>query len=332
MILVTGGAGYIGSHVVKSLLAEKYEVLVLDNLSTGHRDAVDNRARFVETDLMYAGSVNKVFQDYQVDAVLHFAAKSIVADSVVNPLRTFSCNLTGTLNLLNAMVSNKVSELVFSSTAAVYGEPDKVPIDEEHKLEPTNPYGESKLFMEKIFSRLNNTGNLNYVALRYFNASGADYKAGIGEDHNPETHLIPIVLAVAAGQKEELSVYGDDYPTEDGTAVRDYIHVKDLVSAHILALESLLAKINQKAVYNLGNEVGHSVLDVIESAEKVTGKKIKRYFGPRREGDPSVLVASSEKIKKELGWDPVHSNIDNIVDSAWRWHSQNPHGYKKIVL
>lgn len=329
MILVTGGAGYIGSHVVKSLLADRYEVLVLDNLSTGHKDAVDERAKFVEADLMEEESINKIFYDNHIDAVIHFAAKSIVSDSVANPLKTFNCNLTGTINLLNSMTANQVSKMVFSSTAAVYGEPDEIPITEEHRLEPTNPYGESKLFMEKIFSRLNSIGKLNYVALRYFNASGADYESGLGEDHDPETHLIPIVLAVASGQLEKIIVYGDDYPTEDGTAVRDYIHVKDLVSAHILALKSLSEEKNKKAVYNLGNEVGHSVLNVIESAEKITGKIIARETGPRREGDPSVLIASSKKIKRELGWNPSYSHLDNIVESAWKWHSKNPQGFKR---
>jgi len=327
LILVTGGAGYIGSHVAKELLKSNYTISVIDNLSTGHQAALPDKVPFFNVDLLDAVALKKVFEELKPSAVMHFAAKSIVSDSITNPLGTFYPNLVGTMNLLDAMKKYSTNKMVFSSTAAVYGEPEKVPIDENHPQKPTNPYGESKLFIEKIFSRLANVGDLQYISLRYFNAAGADPEGDLGEDHSPETHLIPLVLATAGGQKEKLMVFGDDYPTEDGTPIRDYIHITDLVSAHILSLEALLNGNKTEAVYNLGNERGYSVMEIIKKAEEITDKNISYEIGPRREGDPSVLIASSNQIKQELNWDPRHSDLDYIIKSAWQWHQKNPAGY-----
>jgi len=326
MILVTGGAGYIGSHVVKKLVDERYEVAVIDNLSTGHRSALPAGTPFYRLDLLEDNKLQTVFAELQPQAVIHFAAKSIVPESVQDPLGTFYPNLTGTMNLLKAMLRAGTKTLVFSSTAAVYGEPRAVPIAEDHPLEPTNPYGESKLFIEKILAATAGAGDLNYTSLRYFNAAGADPEGQMGEDHDPETHLIPRVLAAAVG-REKLAVYGDDYPTADGSPVRDYIHVCDLVSAHLLALEALLRGEKKKAVYNLGHQVGFSVLEVIKKAEEITGERIPYRIGPRRPGDPSVLIAGSELIRKELDWKPRYSDLDTIIETAWRWHQNHPHGY-----
>ncbi len=327
MILVTGGAGYIGSHVVKTLVDKKYEVAVVDNLSTGHRSALPAGIPFYRLDLLENNKLKTVFAELQPEAVIHFAAKSIVHQSVQDPLGTFYPNLAGTMNLLKAMLEAGTKKVVFSSTAAVYGEPRAVPIAEDHPLEPTNPYGDSKLFIEKILAATAGTGDLNYISLRYFNAAGADPEGRMGEDHDPETHLIPRVLAAAACG-EELTVYGNDYPTADGSPVRDYIHVCDLVSAHLLALEAVLGEKMKKAVYNLGHQVGFSVLEVIKKAEEITGEHIPYRIGPRRPGDPSVLIAGSERIKKELGWAPRYSDLDTIIETAWRWHQSHPHGYE----
>jgi len=326
MIMVTGGAGYIGSHVVKALVDEKYEVAVIDNLSTGHRSSLPEGIPFYRIDLMEENKLRQVFAELQPAAVMHFAAKSIVPESVKDPLGTFHPNLTGTMNLLKAMLGAGCKSIVFSSTAAVYGEPRAVPIAEDHPLEPTNPYGESKLFIEKILAATAAAGDLSYISLRYFNAAGADPEGRMGEDHDPETHLIPRVLAAAAG-KEELTVYGDDYPTVDGSPVRDYIHICDLVSAHLLALEALRKGEKKTAVYNLGHQLGFSVLEVIKKAEEITASSVPYKIGPRRPGDPSVLIAGSELIKKELGWAPRYSDLDTIIETAWRWHQNYPHGY-----
>jgi len=326
MIMVTGGAGYIGSHVVKALLDENYEVAVIDNLSTGHRAALPEGIPFYRIDLVEENKLQTLFAELQPEAVLHFAAKSIVPESVKDPLGTFYTNLTGSMNLLKAMLGAGCKNIVFSSTAAVYGEPRAVPIAEDHPLEPTNPYGESKLFIERILAYTADADNLNYISLRYFNAAGADPEGKMGEDHDPETHLIPRVLTAAAGQ-EELTVFGDDYPTVDGSPVRDYIHICDLVSAHLLALEALLKGEKKAAVYNLGHQLGFSVLEVIKKAEEITGKNIPYKIGPRRPGDPSVLIAGSELIKKELNWAPRYSGLDTIIETAWRWHQNHPHGY-----
>ncbi len=328
MILVTGGAGYIGSHVVKKLVEKDYPLAVIDDLSTGHKAALPPGIPFYPIDLLEEKALNHTIEKLLPEAIIHFAAKSIVSASMKDPLGTFYPNLVGTMNLLKAMQKLGTRTIVFSSTAAVYGEPEKVPIEESHPLQPTNPYGESKLFIEKILSNTASAGNLSYISLRYFNAAGADPGGEIGEDHDPETHLIPLVLA-AAKEKKELTVYGNDYPTVDGTPVRDYIHINDLVSAHILALEALLKGEKTGAAYNLGNQRGHSVLEVIKKAEEVTGKKIARHFGPRRMGDPSVLVASSELIKKELNWKPYCSDLETIIETAWKWHQGKPGGYPK---
>lgn len=327
MILVTGGAGYIGSHAVKELIKNDFEVAVLDNLSTGHRAAVPPEAAFYEADLLDAPAIKDIFMKVRPRAVMHFAAKSIVSESVISPVETFRVNLGGTLNLLDSMHLCGTGLLVFSSTAAVYGEPERIPIDENHPLKPTNPYGESKLYIENILSRSADAGVLSYISLRYFNAAGADFDGTLGEDHSPETHLIPIILAVAGGKKDKLMVYGNDYPTPDGTPVRDYIHIGDLVSAHTLSLDALLKNKTAKAVYNLGNGRGYSVLEVIDAAERVTGKNIPHEFGPRRDGDPSVLVAGSEKAGKELNWKPLCSDISGIIETAWKWHSKYPYGF-----
>ncbi len=328
MILVTGGAGYIGSHVVRDLINMNFKVTVMDNLSTGHRSALPPDVDFIEADLLNESLTREILLKIRPQAVIHFAAKSIVSDSVANPLTTFNTNVVGTINLLKAMQLSGTKSLVFSSTAAVYGEPEKTPIEESHALNPTNPYGESKLFIEKILARAAETGSLSYVSLRYFNAAGADPEENIGEDHSPETHLIPLVLATALGKRDKITIFGDDYPTDDGTPVRDYIHIKDLVSAHLLSLDALLEKKTGQAVYNLGNERGFSVNEVIDTAEKITGENIRREIGPRREGDPSVLIASSQKIKKDLGWNPLFSDLSTIIETAWRWHKNNPEGFR----
>lgn len=326
MIMVTGGAGYIGSQVVKDLVNENYNVAVIDDLSTGHRFALPEGTPFYRIDLLEGKKLQMVFAELQPEAVLHFAAKSIVSESVKDPLGTFYPNLTGTMNLLKAMLGAECRSIVFSSTAAVYGEPRAVPIAEDHPLEPTNPYGESKLFIERILASTAAAGDLSYISLRYFNAAGADPEAKMGEDHDPETHLIPRVLAAAAG-KGELTVFGNDYPTIDGSPVRDYIHICDLVSAHLLALKALLKGEKKAAVYNLGHQLGFSVLEVIKKAEEITGRKIPYQIGPRRPGDPSVLIAGSDLIKKDLNWGPRYSDLNTIIETAWQWHQNYPHGY-----
>lgn len=328
MILVTGGAGYIGSQVAADLL-DSYSVSVIDNLSTGHQPALPAEAPFIKIDLLDDIALDHAFNCLHPKAVLHFAAKSIVSESISDPLSTFYTNLTGTINLLRVMQKYNTRILVFSSTAAVYGEPLQLPIAENHPLKPTNPYGESKLYIEQILSRLAATGNIKYISLRYFNASGADLAAQRGEDHSPETHLIPLVLQTASGRSPELVVYGADYPTPDGTPIRDYIHVTDLVSAHRLALEALLKGSIENELYNLGNEQGYSVLEIIKCAEKITGKKVPYRFGPRRQGDPSVLIASSNKIKHDLSWKPRYSDLETIIETAWNWHRKNPDGFPK---
>ncbi len=328
MILVTGGAGYIGSKVVYDMIKENYKIAVIDNLSSGHQKALPDEAYFFTADLLDEKAVKEVFNEVKPKAVMHFAAKSIVQESLINPLDTFNTNLKGTLNLLQAMRDCGTKYLVFSSTAAIYGEPQEIPITEDHPLQPTNPYGESKLFIETILSRLAESEQISFISLRYFNAAGADISANLGEDHRPETHLIPIILSVAAGKKNNLMVYGKDYPTHDGTPVRDYIHIEDLSLAHILALRALIDGKVKQDNYNLGFERGYSVLEVIKCAEKITNQPIPYSFGPRREGDPSTLIASSYKIKNALGWHPTHSDLENIMESAWNWHRENPNGYK----
>jgi len=314
MILVTGGAGYIGSHAVKELVKSGHRVVVLDNLSTGHRAAVDKKAIFCPGDLHDLKFIHDIFGEYPIELVMHFAAHSIVPQSMQEPLLSYR-NLNCTINLLEAMLKAGVRKLVFSSTAAVYGEPLETPIPENHPLKPTNPYGQSKAWIEAILEQLHRANGLDYISLRYFNAAGADPEGELGEEHHPETHLIPIILK-AALQGEEVSVFGSDYPTKDGTPVRDYIHVSDLISAHLLAMEALLQGRKQREIYNLGHQRGYSVLEVIDAARQVTGLDIPYRMADRRPGDPSTLVASSAKIKAELGWEPRYSDLQTIIATA----------------
>ncbi|WML41296.1 UDP-glucose 4-epimerase GalE [Neobacillus sp. OS1-2] len=318
MILVVGGAGYIGSHVVKELV-ETEEVVVLDNLSTGHREAVDSRAIFVKGDLGNVDDVLMVFRSYPIKAVMHFAAYSLVGESVMDPLKYYQNNVASTITLLKVMMKFKVKKFIFSSTAATYGIPDVKLIDETSATTPINPYGRSKLMVEQILGDLAASDGLKYVVLRYFNAAGAHASARIGESHDPETHLIPIVLQQLLGKREKISVFGADYDTPDGTCIRDYIHVTDLAHAHILALQALVAGKKSTEVYNLGNGHGYSVKEVIETCEKVTGVKANVEIADRRAGDPARLVASADKIFSELGW-KAERNLEKIIADAWKWH------------
>jgi len=323
-ILVTGGAGYIGSHVVKELLKSGYEPIVFDNLQSGHREAVRDTI-FVHGDLSDFESLKKLFFNYEISAVMHFAADCLVSESVENPWKYYKNNLANSLKLLEVMESFNVKNFVFSSSAAVYGEPKEIPIKEDHPCSPTNPYGETKLIFEKILDAVSKAGRLNYISLRYFNAAGADPEGELGEDHSPETHLIPIVLK-AALSGDAVPIFGTDYDTPDGTCIRDYIHVTDLASAHILALKRL-EKGSGGGIYNLGNGNGYSVREVIEVAERVAKKKISVIESKRRAGDPARLVASSEKIGKELGWVPKYPELEAIIETAWKWHRNHPNGY-----
>ena len=327
-ILVLGGAGYIGSHTVSELVDAGDEVVIIDNLETGHQEAVHPEATFYKGDIRNRGFVDSVLDREKIDAVIHFAANSLVGESMTNPLKYYDNNLYGTKVLLESMVAHKVDKIVFSSTAATYGEPESVPILETDKTEPTNPYGETKLSMEKMMKWTDVAHGLRYVALRYFNACGAHASGEIGEAHSPETHLIPLILQVPNGQREAISIYGDDYDTKDGTCVRDYIHVTDLAQAHILAVKYLLGG-HDSDVFNLGNGVGFTVKEVIETARKVTGHPIPAKVTPRRGGDPAKLIASSEKAKEILGWKPEHADLEEIIASAWNWHKNHPHGYQK---
>lgn len=325
-ILVCGGAGYIGSHMVAYLLEEGKDVVVLDNLQKGHKGAVLCE-KFYKGDLRDRAVLDKVFTENNIEAVIDFAADSLVGESVSEPIKYFENNVGGTLSLLSAMKDYGVRNIVFSSTAATYGEPENIPILESDKTFPTNPYGESKLAVEKILKWCDNAYGIKYTALRYFNAAGAHVSGKIGEHHNPETHLIPIILQVALGQRDKIMIFGDDYKTEDGTCIRDYIHVYDLASAHLLALERLMNG-GESTVYNLGNGKGFSVKEVVEVARKVTGKEIKAEVAPRRAGDPAVLVASSEKAKKELNWKPEFNSLETIIETAWNWHKAHVNGYE----
>jgi UDP-glucose 4-epimerase len=328
MILVVGGAGYIGSHVVKELIRRDEKVIVLDNLSTGHRTAVDDKAIFIEGDLGSRSDVAAIFKEYPVQAVMHFAAASLVGESMQNPMKYYKSNVSSTLMLLQTMLEYKVTKFIFSSTAAVYGIPSVDFITEETPVNPINPYGRSKVMVEQMLADFAQAYGLEYVALRYFNAAGADETAEIGEDHSPETHLIPIVLQHLLGQRSSISVFGSDYPTPDGTCIRDYIHVTDLACAHLLALDSLLRSHEEKIgeIYNLGNGKGYSVHEIIRMCEKVTGREARVEYVERRPGDPPVLVASAEKAERMLGWKPMY-NLEGIVQTAWKWHSAHPDGY-----
>ncbi len=325
-VLVCGGAGYIGSHTVYELIDKGDDVVIVDSLETGHIKAVHKDAKFYKGDIRDKEFLTNVFDKENIDAVIHFAANSLVGESMVNPLKYYDNNLYGTKVLLEVMIEHDVKKIVFSSTAATYGEPERVPILETDKTEPTNTYGETKLSMEKMMKWTDVAHGLKYVALRYFNACGAHKSGEIGEDHHPETHLIPLILQVPLGKREAISVFGNDYDTKDGTCIRDYIHVTDLAQAHILAVDYLM-KGNESNVFNLGNGVGFTVNEVIETARKVTGKEIKAVMAERRAGDPAQLIASSEKAKTVLGWKPEHADLEEIIASAWKWHSTHPDGY-----
>ena len=326
-ILVLGGAGYIGSHTVYELIDAGREVVVADNLITGFKAAVHPKAKFYQIDLRNRVELDELFENEEIDGVIHFAAFSQVGESMSKPLKYYENNLWGTTVLLQSMVAHGVDKIVFSSTAATYGEPERVPILENDRTQPTNCYGETKLAMEKMMRWTGGAHPLHYVALRYFNACGAHMSGSIGEAHNPETHLIPLILQVPLGVREKVSIFGDDYPTKDGTCVRDYIHVTDLAQAHILALDYLM-KGGESNVFNLGNGVGFTVKEVIDVARRVTGHPIPTEISPRRAGDPAQLVASSEKAKPVLGWKPQYDSLETIVDSAWKWHKAHPNGFE----
>ncbi|URM33421.1 UDP-glucose 4-epimerase GalE [Cytobacillus firmus] len=319
MILVIGGAGYIGSHIVKELLEQGRDVIVLDNLTTGKRDAVDPRAELIEADLSDRKVLKELFQSKPIEAVMHFAANSLVGESVNKPYKYYENNVGKTIILLEEMKEANINNFVFSSTAAVYGIPETDLISEDLATKPINPYGRSKLMVEHILEDAFQAHGLNYVTLRYFNAAGAYHTGEIGESHDPETHLIPIILGHLLGERESISVFGTDYPTQDGTCIRDYIHVSDLASAHILAVDALIDKKVDRRVYNLGNGAGYSVKEVIEACQEVTGIQANVVESPRRAGDPAVLVASSKKIRDELNWAAKY-DLNAIISSAWNWH------------
>ena len=326
-VLVCGGAGYIGSHTVYELIERGHSVVVVDSLIKGHKAAIHNEAKFYQGDIRDEEFMDRVFRENQIDAVIDFAAFSLVGESVNEPFKYYENNVYGTLKLLEAMERADVKKIVFSSTAATYGEPENDIIVESDNTNPTNPYGETKLTVEKMLKWADNAYGIKFVALRYFNAAGAHISGKIGEDHNPETHLIPIILQTALGQREKMFIFGDDYDTPDGTCVRDYIHVTDLADAHIKALEKLF-RTNESGIYNLGNGKGFSVKEVIEKAKKITGKDFKVEIEARRSGDPSTLIASSEKAIKELGWQPKFNTLDKIIETAWNWHKDHKNGYE----
>lgn len=327
-VLVCGGAGYIGSHVVRGLLEKGYGVVVLDNLSTGHRAAVPEEAAFEQCDIRNAAELERVFLRHQIDCVMHFCANSLVGESMEKPIEYYDNNVGGTLCLLRAMINNDIRHFIFSSTAATYGEPEKVPIEEDMPKNPTNTYGATKLAVEEMLKWMETAYGLRYKVFRYFNASGAHPDGTIGEDHAPETHLIPLILKTAQGIRDKIYVFGDDYPTADGSCIRDYIHVMDIAEAHILGMEDLFAH-ETSDVYNLGNGSGFSVFEVIEKVKAVTGKAFTVEVAERRAGDPAVLIASAEKAREKLGWTPKYSSLENIIETAWNWHSSHPDGFGK---
>lgn len=329
-VLVLGGAGYIGSHAVYQLIDQQKDVVIIDNLQTGHDGAIHPQATFYEGDLRDQTFLRSVFEKEPIDAVMHFAASSLVGESMEKPLEYYDNNLYGTQVLLQVMTEYQVKKIVFSSTAATYGEPQSVPITENMATEPTSAYGETKLAMEKMMKWCEQAHGINYVSLRYFNVAGARESGEIGEDHQPETHLIPIILQTALGQRASISIFGDDYDTPDGTCIRDYIHVEDLIAAHLLALD-YLAQHGESNIFNLGSSQGFSVKEMIETAKAVTKKDIPVQIGDRRAGDPSVLIASSAKAKKLLGWNPTRTSVETLIEDAWNWHVNHPHGYEKDV-
>ena len=325
-ILVTGGAGYIGSHTVKALLVQGHNVVVIDNLSRGHWAAVPEEIPFYVVDIHDIDRVRHIMEDMNIDAVMHFAAHSQVGESMENPTIYYDNNVVGSYCLLEAVRRAGVKYFVFSSTAAVYGEPEQTPITEDMPYHPTNVYGQTKLMIETMLAQFSRAYGLRYVALRYFNAAGADGSGIIGEDHTPETHLIPLILQTALGQRDSIKIFGTDYPTPDGTCIRDYIHVTDLADAHVRVLK-YLAEGGESQYFNLGSQNGFSVREMIEAAKKVTGKDFKVEEAPRRAGDPAILIAGSEKIRRVTGWQPTHSKVEQIIADAWNWHQHHPQGY-----
>lgn len=326
-ILVCGGAGYIGSHMVAELLEKGNEVVVIDSLEKGHKDALLGGKLYIG-DLRDKDILNKIFTENKIEAVIDFAAYSLVGESMTEPLKYFNNNVYGTINLLEAMKEHNVKYIVFSSTAATYGEPKEVPILEKSETIPTNAYGESKLIVEKILRWCDHAYGIKYTTLRYFNAAGAHINGKIGEDHSPETHLIPLILDVALGKRDKIMIFGDDYNTKDGSCIRDYIHVSDLASAHSLALKRLMNG-GESRIYNLGNGTGFSVKEMIEIARKVTNHSIPAEVAPRRAGDPAVLIASSDKAVEELNWQPKFNSVEIIIETAWNWHKNHPNGFEK---
>ncbi|MBR1396233.1 MAG: UDP-glucose 4-epimerase GalE [Selenomonadaceae bacterium] len=326
-ILVCGGAGYIGPHTVHQLIEKGEDVIIVDNLQHGHRGALNPKAKFYEGDIRDYEVLDKIFTENKIEAVIHFCAYIEAGESVQKPLKYFNNNVYGMQVLLESMVKHKVDKIVFSSTAAVYGEPQKIPIEETDQTKPINPYGETKLMMEKIMHWVSRADGINYVSLRYFNAAGAIDDGSIGEDHHPETHLIPLILQVPLGKRDHITIFGDDYDTPDGTCIRDYIHVLDLADAHVLAVE-YLRKGGKSDAFNLGSGKGFSVKEMIEAAKKVTGKDIKVEMGARRPGDPARLIASSDKARKVLGWNPKYTDVEVVIKTAWNWHQKHPNGYE----
>lgn len=325
-ILVCGGAGYIGSHTVYELIKQNKEVVIVDNLQSGHLKAVHPEAKFYKGDIRDSEFLDKVFTENNVEAIIHFAANSLVGESMEKPLLYFNNNVYGMQILLESMVKHDIKNIVFSSTAAVYGEPKKIPILEDDETNPTNTYGETKLTMEKMMKWVNKAYGITFVSLRYFNASGAILDGTIGEDHFPESHLIPLILQVPLKKRDAITVFGEDYETPDGTCIRDYIHVLDLADAHIKAVD-YLQKGNESNIFNLGNGVGFSVKEMIDSAKEVTNEDIKVVIGERRAGDPAKLIASNEKAKKILGWEPKYTDVKDVIGTAWGWHKNHPDGY-----
>lgn len=326
-VLILGGAGYIGSHTVYEFLDRNLDVVVADNLQSGHIEALHPDARFYRGDIRDKDFLDNLFKKENIDSIIHFAANSLVGESMQDPLKYYDNNLYGTMVLLKSMVENNVKKIVFSSTAATYGEPENIPILETDRTNPTNTYGETKLSMEKMFKWVSLAHGVNFVSLRYFNACGAHKSGKIGEDHSPETHLIPIVLQVANKKRQSVNIFGNDYQTPDGTCIRDYIHVSDLAAAHYLALE-YLNKGGKSDIFNLGNGVGFSVKEVIDASREVTGDKIPAIVSKRREGDPKTLIASSDKARNILGWQPKYTDLKEIIQTAWMWHKNHPEGYK----
>ncbi len=327
-ILVLGGAGYIGSHAVDQFITAGFDVAVVDNLLTGHRKAVHPAARFYEGDIRNKAFMQSVFKKESIEGVIHFAASSLVGESMERPLLYFDNNVYGTLVTLEVMHEYGVKRIVFSSTAATYGEPNETPITENMPASPKNPYGESKRMMENMMRWCDEAYGIRYVALRYFNVAGAKLDHSIGEDHTPETHLVPLLLQTALGQRESFTIFGEDYPTKDGTCVRDYVHVVDLIQAHLKAYDYLVND-GKSDAFNLGSNEGFSVKEMLTAARQITGKEIPVKVGPRRAGDPAVLVASPQKAKTILGWTPEYTTIETIFSSAWSWHQTHPHGYAK---